>query len=134
MNSVNIIGNLTKDPEIRYTQSNMAVAQFSVAINRGKDKDGNDRGADFPRVTVFGRQAENCEKYLSKGSKVGVQGHIQTGSYDDKNGNKVYTTDVIADRIEFLSYKDNQQGGNRTSTENEQVEDFQEMFSEDLPF
>ncbi len=99
MNSVQLIGRLTKDPEVRYAKDNMAVATFAVAIDRGKDK-----GADFPRVTVFGKQAENCEKYLHKGLLVGIQGRIQTGSYTNKNGDKVYTTDVIADRVEFLEW------------------------------
>ena len=107
MNSVALIGRLTKDPEVRYISENQtAVATFSIAINRGKDKNGQDRGADFPRVTVFGRQAENCERYLAKGRLVGVQGHIQTGSYKDKDGKNVYTTDVIAERVEFLDFGD----------------------------
>ena len=105
MNSVALIGRLTKDPEVRYISENQtAVATFSIAINRGKDKNGQDRGADFPRVTVFGRQAENCERYLSKGRLVGIQGRIQTGSYKDRDGKTVYTTDVIADRVEFLEF------------------------------
>lgn len=104
MNSVHIIGRLTKDPQISYiSDSQTAVARFSVAISRGKDKDGNDKGADFPSVVVFGRQAENCERYLSKGKLVGIEGRLQTGSYE-KDGRKVYTTDVIANRIEFLEW------------------------------
>lgn len=105
MNSVVLIGRLTKDPEMRYNDQ-LAVATFTVAIDRGKDKNGKDRGADFPRVTVFGKQAENCEKYLNKGLKVAIQGRIQTGSYTNKDGNTVYTTDVIADRVEFLEWGD----------------------------
>lgn len=104
MNSVHIIGRLTKDPQISYiSDTQMAVARFSIAINRGKDKDGNDKGADFPNIVVFGRQAENCERYLSKGKLVGIEGRLQTGSYE-KDGRKVYTTDVIANRIEFLEW------------------------------
>mgnify|MGYP001015502735 CR=1 FL=1 len=110
MNSVNLIGYLTRDPEVRYTQSNMAVATLSIAINRGKDKNGQDKGADFPRVIVFGSQAENCQKYLSKGKRIGVTGRIQTDSYEREDGSKVYTTDVIASRVEFLS-PSGQQGG-----------------------
>ncbi len=103
MNSVVLIGRLTKDPEERATGNGLTVARFSVAIDRGKDKDGNDRGADFPNVVVFGRQAENCTKYLKKGLKVAISGHLQTGSYD-KDGRKVYTTDVIADKVEFIEW------------------------------
>ena len=104
MNSVHIIGRLTKDPQISYiSDTQTAVARFSVAISRGKDKDGNDKGADFPNVVVFGKQAENCERYLSKGKLVGIEGRLQTGSYE-KDGRKVYTTDVIANRVEFLEW------------------------------
>ena len=104
MNVVTLIGRLTSDPEVRYiSDTQTAVARFSVAISRGKDKDGNDKGADFPNVIVFGKQAENCERYLSKGKLVGIEGRIQTGSYE-KDGRKVYTTDVIANRVEFLEW------------------------------
>ena len=81
----------------------MAVATFSVAIDR-PTKRGEEKKADFPRVTAFGRQAENCEKFLAKGRLVGVQGRIQTGSYTNKDGRTVYTTDVVADRGEFLEW------------------------------
>ena len=111
MNSCVLIGRLTKDPEVRYiSKSQMAVAAFTVAINRGKDKHGNDRGADYIPVTAFGRQAENCERFLAKGRLVGVQGRIQTGSYTNKDGATVYTTDVVADRVEFLEWGDRNEG------------------------
>lgn len=104
MNSVILIGRLTRDPEISYIpQSNMAVAKFILAVDRPV-KQGQEKKADFPRVTVFGRQAENCERFLSKGSRAGIEGRIQTGSYRDKNGQTVYTTDVIASRVEFLEF------------------------------
>lgn len=101
MNVVALIGNLTRDPEVRYTNDHMAIASFSLAINRPPKKDGTEGGADFPRVTVFGKQAENCERFLQRGSKVGIVGKIQTGSYE-KDGQRVYTTDIVADRVEFL--------------------------------
>lgn len=142
MNNVNIIGRLTKDPEIRYvSESQIAVATFTVAINRGKDKAGNDRGADYPRVTVFGRQAENCERFLAKGRLVGVQGRIQTGSYKNKDGDTVYTTDIVADRVEFLEWGDRikktsqsvrtarQEGGDMDIPEG-----FQAIQDDDIPF
>lgn len=118
MNLVLISGRLTKDPEVRYTTgTQMAVAVFTLAIDRGKDKNGEDMGADFPRVTVFGKQAENCERYLAKGCRVAVQGKIQTGSYE-KDGQKVYTTDVIASRVEFIDFKDKTpQNSNESETE-----------------
>jgi len=100
MNNVVLIGRLTKDPEIRYIpESETAVATFTLAI----DRPGKDKGADFPRVTVFGKTAENCQRFLAKGKLVGVQGRLQTGSYKNKEGVTVYTTDVIAERVEFLS-------------------------------
>ncbi|MDY6283079.1 MAG: single-stranded DNA-binding protein, partial [Erysipelotrichaceae bacterium] len=97
MNQVALIGRLTRDPEVRWTQDQMAIASFSIAIDRPPRKDGT-KDTDFPRITVFGRQAENCEKYLKKGRLVGITGRIQTGSYE-KDGVKVYTTDVVADRV-----------------------------------
>lgn len=104
MNQVFLTGRLTKDPETRYTSgSQMAVCTFTLAVDR-PTKHGEEKKADFPRITVFGRQAENCEKYLSKGKKVAVQGRIQTGSYQNSQGQTVYTTDVIAERIEFLEW------------------------------
>lgn len=109
MNSVNLIGRLTKDPEVRYISENtMAIASFTIAIDRfgGKEKK-----TDFPRITVFGKQAENCEKFLAKGRLVGIQGRLQTGSYQNKDGATVYTTDVVADRVQFLEWGDREGGG-----------------------
>lgn len=104
MNQVFLTGRLTKDPETRYTAgSQIAVCTFTLAVDR-PTKQGEEKKADFPRITVFGRQAENCEKYLSKGKKVAVQGRLQTGSYKNREGVTVYTTDVIAERIEFLEW------------------------------
>ncbi len=111
MNSVQLIGRLTRDPEIRYTSgSQMAVATFTIAIDR-PTRAGAEKQTDFPRITVFGRQAETCEKYLAKGRKVAIEGRIQTGSYQNKNGDTVYTTDVVANRVEFLEWGDRPQGG-----------------------
>ena len=104
MNNVVLIGRLTRDPEVTYTPgTQMAVAKFSLAIDR-PTKAGEEKKTDFPRITVFGRQAENCEKYLAKGRLVGIQGRIQTGSYKAADGSTVYTTDVIAERVEFLQW------------------------------
>lgn len=124
MNNVILIGRLTRDPEIRYTaNTQMAVATLTIAVDRPA-KAGEERKADFPRITVFGRQAENCEKYISKGSRIAVQGRIQTGQYKDKDGKTVYTTDVIAESVEFLEW-------------GEKKEDAPSGFSqldEDIPF
>ena len=109
MNSVELIGRLVRDPEVRYTSgSQMAVATFTIAIDRPQ-KEGQQKQTDFPRITVFGRQAETCEKYLKKGRLVAIQGRIQTGSYTDKNGETRCTTDVVANRVEFIDWGDNSQ-------------------------
>jgi len=104
MNSVNLIGRLTADPEVRYTESQLAIARLTLAVDRFK-KDA-EQTADFIRIIAFGKTAEAIEKFTAKGKKLAVTGRIQTGSYEDKNGSKVYTTDVIADRVEFLEWKD----------------------------
>lgn len=107
MNSVELIGRLTRDPEVRYTSgSQQAVATFTIAIDRPQ-REGQEKQADFPRITVFGKQAESCEKYLKKGRLVAVQGRIQTGSYQNKDGETVYTTDVVANRVEFIDWGNN---------------------------
>ena len=112
MNSVVLIGRLTRDPEVRYiSESQMAIATFTVAIDR-PTRSGQEKKTDFPRVTVFGRQAENCEKFLAKGRLVGVQGRIQTGSYTNKDGQRVYTTDVVAENVEFAESKNASAGNN----------------------
>ena len=99
MNQVNLLGRCTKDPEVRYTGGdNLAVAKFSIAIDDGY---GEKKRTNFIPITVFGKQAENCEKYIHKGDRVGVTGKIQTGSYE-KDGRKVYTTDVIANLVYFF--------------------------------
>jgi single-strand DNA-binding protein len=111
MNSVVLIGRLTRDPETRYTSgSQMAVCTFTIAIDR-VTRQGEEKKTDFPRITVFGKQAENCERFLKKGRLVGVQGRLQTGSYTNKDGATVYTTDVVADRVEFLEWGDRQSSG-----------------------
>ena len=106
MNSVVLIGRLTRDPDVRYiSESGTAVAQITVAIDRPTAA-GKEKKTDFPRVIVFGRQAENVERFLSKGMLVGIQGSIQTGSYTNRDGQTVYTTDVVASRVEFLEWKE----------------------------
>ena len=108
MNKVVIIGNLTKDPEVRYTtgENPMAVCRFTVAVNDKKKNPQTNVWEDTPSfipVTVFGKQGDNCGKFLVKGSKAAVEGRIQTGSYTNKEGQKVYTTEVVANNVEFLS-------------------------------
>ena len=110
MNSVSLIGRLTRDPDVRYAAgSQTAVARFSIAIDRVPDRNG-EKKTDFPTIVCFGKTAELVEKYMSKGRLVGIQGRLQTGSYQDKDGKTVYTTDVVADRVEFLDRGDRAQG------------------------
>lgn len=133
MNQVVLIGRLTKDPEVRYiTESQTAVATFTLAIDRPV-KQGQEKKADFPRVTVFGRQAENCERYLAKGRLVGVQGRLQTGSYD-KNGQRFFTTDVIADRVEFLEWGNKNDVSGAETASSGIPEGFRAMPDDDVPF
>lgn len=114
MNCVNLIGRLTRDPDVRYNpNTQIAVATFNLAIDR-PTKNG-EKQTDFPRVTVFGRTAENCEKYLKKGRLCGVQGRIQTGSYKNKNGETVYTTDVVAERVEFIDWGERRSDSERAA-------------------
>ncbi|MGI5989287.1 MAG: single-stranded DNA-binding protein [Lachnospiraceae bacterium] len=109
MNRVILMGRLTRDPIVRYTQSangSLAIARYTLAVDRRRRSSGNDQQtADFISCVTFGRQAEFAEKYLHQGTKICVQGRIQTGSYTNKDGNKVYTTDVIVDDQEFAESK-----------------------------
>lgn len=130
MNNVILIGRTTREVELRYTTSQTAVARFSLAVERPV-KDG-EKKADFPNIIVFGKQAENCEKYLAKGRKVAVQGRLQTGSYEDKDGKRVYTTDVIAERVEFLEWGDSRAEESQ-SEHQETVDDFKAL-DEAVPF
>ncbi|MEA4987403.1 MAG: single-stranded DNA-binding protein [Anaerovorax sp.] len=119
MNSVVLIGRLTRDPEIRYIpESQNAVATFTIAIDRPV-RAGGEKKTDFPRITVFGKQAENCERFLKKGRLVGVQGRLQTGSYKTQSGETRYTTDVVADRVEFLEWGDKSGSAGGTGFERE---------------
>ena len=107
MNKCTLVGRLTKDPEIRYSQGEnaTATARFSVAVNRRfKNAEGN-YDADFINCVAFGKTAEFLEKYFKKGMAIGLTGHIQTGSYTNKDGQKVYTTDVVVEETEFVESK-----------------------------
>ena len=104
MNKVFLIGRLTRDPELRYSADNNAVCRFSIAIDRAFTGSNGERGTDFINIVVFGRQAENVQKYITKGSQIAVDGRIQTGSYE-KDGVKRNTFDVIANNVQFLDSK-----------------------------
>lgn len=104
MNSVNLTGRLTRDPEIRYTDGGTSIARFSIAVDR-KFTQENGPKADFPNCIAFGKTAEFIEKWFSKGMKIEVTGRIQTGSYKNQDGNTVYTTDVVAEQVGFAESK-----------------------------
>ena len=105
MNKVVLIGRLTRDPELRYTGNNTPVATFSLAVDRPFNSNTQERGTDFIPIVVWNKQAENVKNYLTKGSQVGIDGRIQTRSYDDKDGQKRYVTEVVANNVEFLGSK-----------------------------
>lgn len=135
-----IIGRLTRDPDLRYIpNSNTAVTKFNVAVDRGLSKEkkaeAEQKGyptADFINVTVWGKMAENCANFLSKGRLVGIQGRIQTGKYDDKDGKTIYTTEVVASNVEFLEWGDKKQETNQGL--NDIPSGFQPSDNDDIPF
>ena len=116
MNKVVLIGRLTKDPELRYTSSNIAVTSFTLAIDRTFSNQTGERETDFINVVVWRKQAENVKNYLSKGSQAAVLGRIQSRSYDAEDGTKRYITEVVADNVEFLGSK----GSGSVSNNNEE--------------
>ena len=101
MNKVFIRGNLTKDVQLKLTQNDKTIARFSVAVRRDMKNANGEYESDFPSCVAYGNIAETIDKYFHKGSGIIVMGHLQTGSYDDQDGKKVYTTDVIVENIEF---------------------------------
>lgn len=140
MNSVSLVGRLARDPEVRYTPSQMAVARFTVAVDRpfSRDNGGDQQTADFISCVAFGKTAEFIERFFTKGRPIGLTGRIQTGSYTNKDGVKVYTTDVVADRVEFVGNKEGNGGSAAPRSGGDFGSGIPEGFSaledEDLPF
>jgi single-strand DNA-binding protein len=135
MNSVILIGRITAKPELAYTQNQKARCTFTLAVDRPSKND--ERQADFIRIVAWDRQAENIGRYLYKGSKCAVSGRIQTGSYKDKDGKTVYTTDVIANHVEFLDSKSERQEEPKGEYEPLDLSDMPSTFSsatDDIPF
>ena len=112
INSVTLVGRLTKNPEIRTTPSGVEVGNFTLAVNRTFTNQNGERDADFINCIVFRKQAVNVNQYLSKGKLAGVVGRLQTRSYDNKEGHKVFVTEVVCDNVQFLEPKDSQNGSN----------------------
>lgn len=105
LNRVVLVGRLTKDIDLRYTSSNVAVAQFTIAVNRAFSNQNGERETDFVNCVAWRNQAENMSKYVKKGALIGVDGRIQTRHYDDKDGKRVYVTEVVAESVQFLESK-----------------------------
>ena len=111
MNKVLLVGRLTRDPEMRTTSAGMVVTRFTVAVNRNFTDRNGERSADFISCSAFNKSAENIAKYCKKGSLVSVEGSIRTGSYDAQDGTKKYTTEVACTQVNFLSSKNDSNGG-----------------------
>ena len=141
MNKVILMGRLTRDPDIRYTQPNSAqeqtcIARYSLAVNRRFNRDGEQK-VDFISCVAFGRQAEFAEKYLRKGTKIVLAGRIQTGSYTNRDGQKVYTTDVVVEEQEFAESKTAGQIAQQNPAPMTREDGFMEIpdgLEEELPF
>ncbi len=130
MNKVFLIGNLTKDPELSTTNNGVKFCKFTLAVSRSYSKDGK-RETDFLPVVVWRAQADNCARYLKKGSKAAVSGSVQTRNYDAQDGSRRYVTEIAADEVQFLSTKNDDD-----NSAIEGVADFDELrpIDEDLPF
>ena len=116
MNKVFLIGRLTRDPELRYTGNNTAVASFSLAVQRNFTNQAGEREADFFNISVWRKQAENVKNYLSQGSQVAIEGRLQTRTYDDANGQKRYVTEVVADNVEFIGSRNSSNNSNNMNS------------------
>lgn len=140
MNKVILIGNLTKDPDVRQTTSGVAVCTFSIAVNRKfKDKATGEATTDFFNIVTWRQQAEVCGRYLAKGRKVAVVGELQNRSYDAKDGTKRYITEIVADEVEFLTPRDRDASAGDYAPRNDRAvnaapEGFVDIDDDALPF
>ena len=143
MNKVILVGNLTRDPELITTSNGVSLCRFSLAVQRRFAGPDGEREADFVNIVVWRAQADNCYKYLKKGSKCGVVGSLQTRSYDAQDGTKRYSTDVVAEEVEFLSTKGSSnveeisepaETGSKSSGKNDVVNKFEPIDDDNLPF
>ncbi|MBM7572534.1 single-stranded DNA-binding protein [Aquibacillus albus] len=116
LNRVVLVGRLTRDPDLRYTPNGVAVANFTLAVNRPFSNQQGDREADFINCVVWRRAAENLANYMKKGSLVGVDGRLQSRSFEGQDGKRVFVTEVVADTVQFLETRGSSQGGGQGST------------------
>ena len=144
MNKCIFIGNLTRDPELQTTGSGISLCRFSIAVNRNYSNSNGEREADFINIVTWRGLAENCGKYLSKGRKVCVVGQLQTRPYDDKDGNKRYATEIVAEDVEFINSGANggdgaERSGGYTPRQSapektKKVSELEPVDTDDLPF
>ena len=140
LNRVVLVGRLTKDPEFKTTQNGVSVATFTLAVNRNFKNKNGEQQADFINVVVFRQQAENVNNYLSKGNLAGVDGRIQSRSYENKEGQRVYVTEVLADSVQFLEPKNNQpnnqsqQQSGQAQSGNSPFDNSADISDDSLPF
>lgn len=141
MNNVNILGRLTRDVDLRMTNSNLAVGRFNVAVDRKLSKEkrqeaekNNQPTADFIGCIAFGKTAENIATYFKKGQRIAVSGHIQTGSYENQQGQRIYTTDVVVDSFDFVESNKDNNSNQGYSNPSDLGMSGQESFDSDLPF
>lgn len=127
MNTVIMIGRLTKDPELKYTQSGKAVANFDIAVDRPYSKE---KETDFFKVQVWGKVGENVANYLAKGSQAAIRGRIQNRSYETKEGEKRYITEIIAEEVQFLGTK----GEKKEQQQFDEVDGFRALDDSEIPF
>lgn len=136
MNSVQLLGRLTRDPDVRYADSGSTIARFSLAVDRRFKQEGGET-ADFINCIAFGKTAEFIEKYFTKGLKIALNGRIQTGSYTNKDNVKVFTTDVVVENVEFAESKNNNSNAvsnTAASTPNGDFMSIPDVMDEELPF
>lgn len=129
LNRIILIGRLTKDPELRYTPNGVAVASFTLAVNRSRPNQQGEREADFIPVVVWQKQAENCANYIGKGSLVAVEGRLQVRTYDTKEGQRRWVTEVIAENVRFLEKREGGSAAGSSSIGNEV-----DFTDDDIPF
>ena len=133
MNKVYLIGNLTKDPELSQTNSGISVCRFTLAISRRFQNSEGERETDFLNIVVWRGQADNCHRFLKKGSKCAVSGSIQSRSYDAQDGTKRYVTEIVADEVEFISTRNSEAGDGKRRNDNE-VGELEPVDDDTLPF
>lgn len=129
MNKIQLIGRLTKDPELRYTNNQKAYATYGLAVNRRFAKEGEQQ-ADFLNIVAWGKTAEFCKNYFKKGQQIGLSGRVQTRNYEDNSGKRVYITEVIAEEVYFVGNNNTNNNTNKTNNNEQEEIDFEQLAEE----